>query len=92
MYLLSVFEVRGLSRLSDDAMVAIGHPALRELVVFPVGPGTGSWVWVVMGLIGGVGLLGLGLATGRWPQSGHRDKWRADRMRSSRSVRRAGSR
>jgi hypothetical protein len=58
-YLLSMFRMSGLSRLSGGGMDALGHSALRELVVLPVWSGSGSWVWSVMAVTGGAGLLGL---------------------------------
>jgi hypothetical protein len=91
-YLLSVFSMSGLSRLSDGAMDALGHCALRELVVLPVWPGSGPWMWAVRGLIGGVGLLGLHRATGRWRLTGHRNESPPDPTPWSRSVRRSGTR
>lgn len=89
MYLLSVFRMSDLSLLSAGGMDALGHSALRELVVLPTWAAPGLWVWTVMGLIGCVGLLGLATATARWRQTGNRSETRPDRLRSSRSARRA---
>jgi hypothetical protein len=89
MYLLDVFRMSGLFRLSTGGVDALGHSALRELAVLPTGPEPGLWVWTVIGLIVCVGFLGWHMTTGRRRPSGNRHDSRIDRLRSSRSVGRA---